>query len=1003
MDRRKFLASALGLGVGVSLSARGEVFYTVDKKEDSAPRTKFYGQELTPEWTYDSKSKKHKINKDYAIKHSVCLQCHGECGIRAKVNKKTGKLERIMGNPYNPNSNFSHTDIATDIALTAGKPGTVCARGSNGLQTAYDPYRVTTPLKRVGGRGSGKWKAISWEQMVKEVVEGGNIFDDTNDPLSKGVKVNGFRSLYQQRDKWIDDNNHDYGRVTNKLILQGGRIVKTRKDFQTRFAKSFGTVNNYEHTNVCELSHHIATGEVYGGKHQLKADLLESEYVLYWGTAPGEANFPMQLLARQSAEMRAKGGKITVIDPVLPRTVTLSPNMQWVPLKPGTDGAIAMGMIQWIIKNKKYNEKFLSYSNQKSALANGETCFSNSTHLVIVDEKHPSYGMFLTTKDAGLEGEGHVVIGMDNKPASSEMATQAMLSYKGSVNGVSVKTAFTLLEESANKHSMKEYSDISGVDVAVIEGLAKEFTSHGRKAVAELYRGIAQHTNGFYTSFAIYQLNVLIGNLNWTGGATLGSGSFTYSNERYDLNTIPDLVPASFGLLIGRDKAVYEKSVEFKNKVDKGEKPYPAKRPWFPMASDIFSEIIPSSLEGYPYSGEIFLWHMCTPFNSTPYQGNDGIIEKVKNPKNMPLIIACDITIGDSTMYADYVVPDTTYLERYVHIGSAEAGLTKGTAVRYPVIEPLVGKTKDGRAFCLETFLIDVAETLEMRGFGKNAIKDTKGKMWDLHKAEDFYIKATANLAYSGGDLVKKVSSDDLDATDLASYKKKYESCIDKEDWDKVLYVMSRGGVFASEQTKRKGDKLASQYSGVVSMYSENTAKYKHSMTGENFIGYPTWEPAKTLLGKDVATLDKGMNFTILTRKGALQSHSRLSSNTRIREIMPTNWAEMNMAQGMAMGLKDGDSIEVKTATGSRQCLVRLREGIAKDTVSFVVGYGHKGYGGSDVEVDGKVTKGSKIRSAGINLNPIMRGEPDVAGASLLDPIGGSASFYDTKATITKA
>jgi tetrathionate reductase subunit A len=62
------------------------------------------------------------------VRHSVCLQCHGECGLRAKVNRKTGKLERLQGNPYHPNTLIDYKDMNIPVVDTANTPGTVCPR-----------------------------------------------------------------------------------------------------------------------------------------------------------------------------------------------------------------------------------------------------------------------------------------------------------------------------------------------------------------------------------------------------------------------------------------------------------------------------------------------------------------------------------------------------------------------------------------------------------------------------------------------------------------------------------------------------------------------------------------------------------------------------------------------------------------------------------------------------------------------------------------------------------
>ncbi|MDM3105950.1 hypothetical protein [Citrobacter sp. Cf132] len=210
-------------------------------------------------------------------------------------------------------------------------------------------------------------------------------------------------------------------------------------------------------------------------------------------------------------------------------------------------------------------------------------------------------------------------------------------------------------------------------------------------------------------------------------------------------------MPAQFGIKITREDGFrYEDSTEFKTKVARGEPPYPAKRPWFPFTKDIFSDILPSALEGYPYTADILLWHMCTPLYSAPGMGKEDIIRGICDPTKIPLIIASDIVVSDTSMYADYIIPDITYLERYVQHPMLEATMVKGTAVRYPVIEPLTGKNQAGQHFCLETFFIDIASKLNMAGFGKNAIPDSNGTLWPLEKMEDYYLKGTANVAYSG-------------------------------------------------------------------------------------------------------------------------------------------------------------------------------------------------------------------------------------------------------------
>ncbi|RMF13255.1 MAG: tetrathionate reductase subunit TtrA, partial [Alphaproteobacteria bacterium] len=633
---------------------------------------------------------------------------------------------------------------------------------------------------------------------------------------------------------------------------------------------------------------------------------------------------------------------------------------------------------------------------------------TDASFLVIVEPGHEREGAYLSPAEAGLargEGEGHVVIGADSgRPELAAKAAKARHDFAGTVNGIRVKSAFRLLKESAFSRSLEEYSSICGVAVEKIADLAREFTSHGRKAASEFYRGVVKHPNGFYNGFALHMLNVLIGNLNWKGGISAGGGSYGGMSGIYDLNSAPGLSKAK-GIKINREGAHYEDSTEYRKKDEAGEDPYPAKRPWFPHTFNVYSELLPSIIEGYPYKADILIWHMATPFYSVPGQGNEELIEKVKDPNNIPLIIASDIVIGDTSMYADYILPDTTFMERWVHIGLHETTLVKGTSVRWPVIEPLTGKTADGRHFSYETFLIDVAEALGLPGFGNEAIPDRNGRLWPLHSREDYYLKITANVAYADGDPVPDVAEEDVKVCDLTAFREQFEDSLPAEHWPKVLQVLARGGRFEPAKNAWDGERLGHRFTKRLSIYAEEVALSRNSITGKRFSGTPMWLEPATIAGKPLAQLDPKDKWPlkILTYKGSLQTHSRLSSNTILREIQPDNWIEINVRTAAEYGLKDGDLVWVETPHGRRKGRVKLREGVLPGVITFSVGYGHWGYGASAVDIGGKRVLPDRIRSAGIHLNPIMRRDPDVWQMPLIDPVGGSATFFETPARLSHA
>ncbi len=1016
LERRGILAlcAAAGIGAGVAGFSRRLVEMIPITSRGRKALHPIYGNADTPEWLRDPKTGAFRPNPQWTLRHTVDLQCHSECGLRVKIDRATGRIQRIIGNPYHPNTLSDYVPVSTPMIETARLPGTVCARGNTGIQSAYDPYRILVPLKRKGPRGSGQWQPISWERLIAETCEGGKIFADTGDPASKDLEVLGFRGLYAKRGELMDPAAPELGHRTNGFVFQGGRIVGSRMSFTQRFVQTFGSVNVFDHVNVCELSHHVATRHVYPAINMTQPDVREAKFILYWGTQPGDANFPMQTQGKFAAEARSKpdGLRYVVIDPLLSRGGVIGDRANWVPIEPGTDGALAMGMIRWIIEQRRYDAGYLGCPSQQAAEASGELSHTDATHLVIVDPGHRQTRRMLTAELAGLgkpaagELDRVVIDAATGQPAPAATVARGALEFSGIVNGIAVKSAFLLLREAAEEHSLTEYAEICGVAEERMVALAREFTSHGKRAISTMYRGVVKHPNGYYNGVAVLLLNLLVGNLNETGGLTTGGGGYDVKKGRYDVMAVPEASGAAFGVIINREGVRYEDTSEYRAKVAAGKNPYPAKRPWFPLSFAMFTETLPSAIARYPYGADILIWHKATPLYSVPSQGNPAFVEAVKDPRNIPLIIASDIVVGDTSMYADYILPDVSFLESWCHVDTYPTTLTKGTGVRWPVVS-LTAKTQDGRHMCMEEFLIDVARRIGMPGYGAKGIPDPSGKYWPLERREDWYLKATANLAFAkgaGNDVVPAASAEEIAIADLAPFYKEFAAALKPEEWPAVLGVMVRGGRFQPVSGAREGSKLAHRFTDTLHFYAEETGTTRNSMTGSIFHGTTRWVPPATALGKPLDALDdpKQWPFTIITLKGALQSHSRLSSNYVLREIMPENGVRMAASDAAKLGIRSGEWIDVVTPEGRRRGRAVVVEGVRPGVIAFNVGYGHWGYGASNYGIGGKRIAGDKVRRAGIHLNPVMRRDPDVWQMSLMDLVGGSVVFFNTRARIEK-
>ena len=470
------------------------------------------------------------------------------------------------------------------------------------------------------------------------------------------------KKYWDHLDKLIDPEHPDLGPKNNGFVFLAGRIQPGRAQLMKWFTElSLGSKNHYEHTTICEQSHHIAYDLMTGHKtNHMKPDLANAEFVIFWGTGAYTANFSLVTMAEKVTTGKLnRGMKTAVVDARLSNDAGKAD--WWLPVQPNGHGALAMAMIRWILENNRYDQRYLENANKAAAKADGEPTWTNASHLVKIVEGHPM--ALLKADEAGIGTEKQRVVSRAGRliavdPEDENKPIEGDLLVKTQVKGLSVKSAFQLLTEQAMARTLKEYAEESGVDTMTIIEVAREFTSHGKRSVVEMYRGPVQQTDGYYNGCLIITLNALIGNADYKGGLSKGGGSWHEVGDKPDsIYPLENMHPGplkAFGPRITREKSRYEDFTLFK------EHGYPAKRPWYPFTGNVYQEVIPSFTAGYPYAGKILFLHMGTPALSIP-GGTQHIIDMLKDPARVPLFIASDIVIGETSMYADYIVPDLTY------------------------------------------------------------------------------------------------------------------------------------------------------------------------------------------------------------------------------------------------------------------------------------------------------------------------------------------------------
>ncbi len=1060
-DRRAFLKASAFLGGSTLLADRmWDVLQGIREAEAAAAGAASY-----------------PLAKPENILYSVCLQCNTGCGIKAKV--LDGVVVKIDGNPYDPLNFNPHLSYKTPVLETAAVDGILCPKGQAGILAAYDPYRITKVLKRAGKRGENKWVTIPFDQAIREIVDGGLLFKDV--PGEQNRRVEGLRDLWALRDpkvakeldadaklvaakkmsladfkakhaayldKLIDPDHPDLGPKNNRFVFAWGRLKSGRGDLINRFTRdAFGSTNAHGHTTVCQgslyfsgkaMSEQFVEGKWTGGKKfYWQCDTGNAEFIIFVGASPLEGNYGPPLRIPRITDGIATGRlKFAVVDPRLSKTAAKA--WRWIPNKPGTEGALAMALIRWVLDNNRYDARYLTNANKAAARADGEATWCNAAWLVKLD-KDGKPGVFVRALELGLPGKetrktadgkdyefDPFVILKEGKPVpfdpyDEKTPAEGDLLVTTQVNGLRLKSGLQVLADSARSRTLEEYAAACGIQVRHIVDLAREFTSHGKRAAADIHRGVSQHTNGFYNVIAWYSLNLLIGNYDWRGGMIQAS-TFDHTGGKpgqpFPLGKMMPGKAAPFGISLIRHDAKYEESTLFTG--------YPAKRNWYPLASDIYQEIIPSAGDAYPYPIKALFLYMGSPVYALP-AGHTNIAI-LADPAKVPLFVTSDITIGETSMYADYIFPDLSFLERWEFHGSHPSVAPKIQPIRQPVMAPIpetVMVYGEQMPISLEAVLLGIAEKLGLPGFGKDGF----GPGQDFRRPEDLYLRMVANVAAGeradGSDAVPDADEREVKVF-LEGRRHLPNTVFDPAGWQriagdkwwrKVIYVLNRGGRFQDFEKAYPGDQVANKYGTLINLYQEKTAKTKSAMNGKALLGVAAYVPGPLdLLGRPVEDEKAGYDLQLITFREISHTKSRTAANYWLLQLLPENAVVMNAADAARLGLNDGDKVRVTSASnpdgiwdlanGTTVPMVgkvKLVQGMRPGVVGFSLGHGHWAYGGRDVVVDGKTIKGDPRRTAGVHLNAAMRVDPYLKNTCLVDPVGASAVFYDTRVKVTKA
>lgn len=1027
-DRRRFLTLAGGLSVGI---AGG--YATV-------------GDLLMPH--YDPRSPGPTASgADRAI-NSICLSCDARCGTRAIIDAD-GRVRNMFGNPFHPASTMNKPiPFETSLEDSLKTNGSLCMKGVSGMQYLYDPYRIRLPLKRTGPRGSGEFEVISWDQLIEDIVEGGQLFRD----IGEDREVEGLRSVRDTTTP-IDPEAPELGPKSYGLVWNTGRGQNPRQDFAQRFLKAFGSANYVSHTDLCQMNWYVAN-YLFTGRYnddvsvtgQLFGDIVNSEFMLFFGVNLGggwkpAVNTSAPILANRHAD---GDGYLVLVDPYVPHGRHYAD--EWIGIKPATDAAMVLSMIRWIMDNGREDVAYLENTSKAAADADGDPTWTNSSYLVIVEEGHERQGRFVRGADVGLGEDDAFVVRASGQLTTHLDADAGDLYVDESLtfadgSEVAVKSSLQLLRDEAFARSSDEWSEICDVPAADIERLAEKFVSHGRKATASCYRGATMHSQGIYAGLAIHSLNALIGNMNWKGGVVKNASGPSWKDGLYDLDTVED-APTVSGVHIARIDArsdiAYEDSSEFRRKLEETGDGYPSTRPWYPFThAGITTEALGAADGRYPYPVKIWINYYINQRHSVP--GGIRFEDTFTDPDKIPLFISVDTTISETSIYADYIVPDVMYLDgQYGFMGQQTGAVTaKGSAIRQPVVEPLTGRTDDGRPMLMENFLIDAAIRLGLPGFGDDAIPGDSagphaGKRFPLRKYEDYMVRAIANFASNAG--VGPAPADELEY--VSSFPVAgHRDVMTAAEWERAVTVLVRGGHF--DPPESAWDK-AGRHTGGVRLDERAPLQIWHEVLGttrESQTGRMRWGGSRYLepedgVGRRLSELDADYPFTVVTFRLATRTKARTAYDYWAIETMPENRVEINPRDAAALGIVTGDRVRIASRSGSAEGIARISPRVRPGVIAGTHHFGHTQQGTSEWTITGgavdavaggrhfhpilhdmttsnvdgdRVKPDSRRASAGFNVNDAMRRNHDVLDdMPLVDNAGGSTVFLDSRVKLEK-
>lgn len=756
---------------------------------------------------------------------ALCGQCDGGCSLR--VRTVGGRAVGITGNPYYP----------------LNRNG-MCPAGLAGLQVLYNPDRIRGPLQRVGNRGEGKWEQISWQQAIETTAQRLREIRDRGEPHS--------------------------------LVFLSGECRGLMDGLIARFCRAYGTPNDVRKTSAAAEAQALARYCTQGTRAPFTYDFENTNCILSFGTPLFEASTsPVRMMRAYGYLRQERPGPKAKIIQIEPRfSVTAAKADQWVPITPGTEATLALGIAYVLIREGLYDKAFV--------------------------DAH-TFGF-----DDWRDGSGAMHLGFRT----------------------------LILQE----HNLDEVARITGVPVATILGIAKDFAN--RKPAVAL--GDMASTNAVYSAMAVHALNALVGSIDVPGGVLFPA--------EVPLKPWPD-VPLD---------ALAEQGIK-QPRLDG------AAGPEFPLARHVTQALAANILAERPYkTAALFLYATNPVFSSAEGARFAEAFAKI------PFIVSFSPFLDESSLQADLVLPDHTALERWDG-GPAPAAIPYALfGLGQPVFAPLYNTMQSADVLMQTARQIGGSMAAAFPWTQcQDVLRDSASGLYEARCGaivEQFNEKAWSALLEQRGWWSPSYRSFDEFWAQLQEKGGWWDPVYTHRDWRRIFQTSSGKFEFYSLALKKMFDvRIGSNRRDAEAALDT----LRLSARGDRLC-LPHFEPPRFTGTAEQYPLHLNVVQILPLARGGNANQPFLQEILGPHVGMRwDSWVEINPETARQLDIEDGELVWIESPAGKARVRARLTPGAMPEVVNVPANLGHTAYG-------------RWARGIGINAMQLAAGEYDyLAGLSV--------------------